>query len=155
MEFSRHPLEWVAMPSSKGSFPPTYWTCVSCITGRFFTVWAAREAWGQNDHWVLFTLQNYPRGQAPCCGMLPEIASLPDLSSAGPASFTPWSVSPRKLPHLLHQQIMNYSPIKIKNQTRAHDSLSPALLLVALICGIVCLSFLAECKDLGDCDEFL
>ena len=33
-------LEWVAMPSSRGSFPPRYQTRVSrgsCIAGRFFT----------------------------------------------------------------------------------------------------------------------
>ena len=36
-------LEWVAMPSSRGSSQPRDWTQVSC-TGRFFTVWATREA---------------------------------------------------------------------------------------------------------------
>ena len=33
-------LEWVAMPSSRRSFQPRDWTCVSCgscISGRFFT----------------------------------------------------------------------------------------------------------------------
>ena len=33
-------LEWVAMPSSRGSFQPRDWTCVTCVsckTGRFFT----------------------------------------------------------------------------------------------------------------------
>ena len=37
-------LEWVAMPSSRGSSQPRDWTCVSCIAGGFFTIWAAREA---------------------------------------------------------------------------------------------------------------
>ena len=37
-------LEWVAMPSSRGSSQPRDWTQVSCIAGRFFTVWAIREA---------------------------------------------------------------------------------------------------------------
>ena len=37
-------LEWVAMPSSRGSYRPRDWTQVSCITGRFFTIWATREA---------------------------------------------------------------------------------------------------------------
>ena len=36
-------LEWVAMPFS-GSSRPRDWTWVSCIAGRFFTVWATREA---------------------------------------------------------------------------------------------------------------
>ena len=31
-------LEWVAMPSSRGSSPPRDHTQVSCIAGRFFTI---------------------------------------------------------------------------------------------------------------------
>ena len=37
-------LEWIAMPSSRGSSPPRNWTQVSCIAGKFFTAWATREA---------------------------------------------------------------------------------------------------------------
>ena len=40
-------LEWTAMPSSRGSSPPsdqTLISSVSCIAGRFFTGWAIREA---------------------------------------------------------------------------------------------------------------
>ena len=37
-------LEWVAMPSSRGSSQPRGWTQVSHIAGRFFTVWISREA---------------------------------------------------------------------------------------------------------------
>ena len=37
-------LEWVAIPFSSGSSLPREWTCVSCLAGRFFTVWATREA---------------------------------------------------------------------------------------------------------------
>ena len=40
-------LEWVAIPFSRGSFRPRDWTQVSCITGRFFTIWATREAPGE------------------------------------------------------------------------------------------------------------
>ena len=29
-------LEWVSIPFSWGSFWPRDWTCISCITGRFF-----------------------------------------------------------------------------------------------------------------------
>ena len=32
-------LEWVAMLSSRGSSQPRDWTQVSCIAGRFFTLW--------------------------------------------------------------------------------------------------------------------
>ena len=35
-------LEWVAYPFSRGSFWPRNQTRVSCIAGRFFTIWAIR-----------------------------------------------------------------------------------------------------------------
>ena len=41
-------LEWVAMPSSRSSSQPRDQTQVSCIAGRFFTVWATREAQESN-----------------------------------------------------------------------------------------------------------
>ena len=37
-------LDWVAMPSSRGSSQPSDRTQVSRIAGRFFTVLATREA---------------------------------------------------------------------------------------------------------------
>ena len=37
-------LEWVAIPFSRGSSQPRDWTEVSCVAGRFFTIWATREA---------------------------------------------------------------------------------------------------------------
>ena len=36
-------LEWVAILFSRGSSWPRDWTQVSCIIGRFFTIWATRE----------------------------------------------------------------------------------------------------------------
>ena len=36
-------LEWVAISFFRESSRPRDWTWVSCITGRFFTVWATRE----------------------------------------------------------------------------------------------------------------
>ena len=37
-------LELAAFPFSRGSSPPRHWTWVSCFAGRFFTIWATREA---------------------------------------------------------------------------------------------------------------
>ena len=37
-------LKWVASPSSKGSCQPRDWTQFSHTAGRFFTIWATREA---------------------------------------------------------------------------------------------------------------
>ena len=36
-------LEWLAIPFSRGSSWPRDWTQVSCIAGRFFTIWTTRE----------------------------------------------------------------------------------------------------------------
>ena len=40
--------EWVAFPFSRGSSEPRDQTQVSHIAGRFFTIWATREA---QEHW--------------------------------------------------------------------------------------------------------
>ena len=37
-------VEWVAIPFSRGSSQPRDQTSVSCIEGRFFTIWDTREA---------------------------------------------------------------------------------------------------------------
>ena len=37
-------LEWVAIPFSKGSSWPRDQIWISCFAGRFFTIWATREA---------------------------------------------------------------------------------------------------------------
>ena len=37
-------VEWVAVSFSRGSSQPRDWTQVSYTTGRFFTIWATREA---------------------------------------------------------------------------------------------------------------
>ena len=37
-------LEWVATPSSRGTFQPRDWTQVFRVAGRFFTIWVTREA---------------------------------------------------------------------------------------------------------------
>ena len=42
--FQARILEWIAISFSRGSSKPRNWTQVSCITGRFFTNWAIREA---------------------------------------------------------------------------------------------------------------
>ena len=42
--FQARILEWVAYPFSRGSSQPRNQIQVSCIAGRFFTVWATRQA---------------------------------------------------------------------------------------------------------------
>ena len=41
-------LEWIAMPSFRGSSWPRDQTQVSCIADGFFTIWATREA---QEYW--------------------------------------------------------------------------------------------------------
>ena len=41
-------LEWVAVPFSRGASVSRDRTQVSHIAGRFFTVWATKEAW---EYW--------------------------------------------------------------------------------------------------------
>ena len=40
--FQARILEWVAMPTSRGSCRPRDQTWVSCTAGRFFTIWATK-----------------------------------------------------------------------------------------------------------------
>ena len=50
-------LEWVAISYSRGSSWPGDQTWLSCITGRFFTIWATREA--NRDYLLLLFSQVY------------------------------------------------------------------------------------------------
>ena len=57
--FQARILEWVAMPSSRGSFWPRDWTQVSCIGRPILYCWAIREAFSlsrNNCFWVLWIL---------------------------------------------------------------------------------------------------
>ena len=42
MEFSRQGYQ-SGLPFSRGCSPPRDWTWISCIAGRFFTIWATKE----------------------------------------------------------------------------------------------------------------
>ena len=58
-------LEWVAIPFSRGSSWPRDWIWVSCIAGRFFTIWAIMEA-PRIQEWVVipfFRGSSQPRDQ--------------------------------------------------------------------------------------------
>ena len=47
-------LEWAAFSFSRGSYWLRDWTQVSCITGRFFTIWATRAGYFLNLLTVFF-----------------------------------------------------------------------------------------------------
>ena len=50
-------LEWVDYPFFRRSSQPRNWNLVSCIAGRFFTVWVTREA--RKKAWYLHNLYTY------------------------------------------------------------------------------------------------
>ena len=56
-------LEWVAISFSRASSQPRVWTQVSCIAGRFFTIWATRQGPCQKTPWSQFTPGFTPRTQ--------------------------------------------------------------------------------------------
>ena len=49
-------LEWVAIPFSRGSCWPRDGTLVSCIAGRFFTIWGTRKAQKYSEGGTKYTL---------------------------------------------------------------------------------------------------
>ena len=61
-------LEWVAMPSSRGSSQPRYWTWVSCIAGRFFTIWPTRKALNIKNTKYHYYKVEFPLGY--CLGLI-------------------------------------------------------------------------------------
>ena len=61
-------LEWVAVPFSRGPSQPRDRTQVSCIAGRFFPIWATREAQGTPEGAASFNLLWFLFQVSPCCG---------------------------------------------------------------------------------------
>ena len=52
-------LEWVAISSSRGSFPPREWSSVSCLAGRFFTTEPPRKPFGWLYHQFISINSSY------------------------------------------------------------------------------------------------
>ena len=75
-------LEWAAIPFSRGSSHPRYWTRVFCTAGRFFTIWARGSPLGdQGSPWK----PGYQGSRAtPGSQGSPFIALLPIYSSRLP-----------------------------------------------------------------------
>ena len=77
-------LEWFPLSYSRGSSWPRDWTWISCIAGRFFTVWATREAYYKAFNSVQFSCSVesdflWPHGlqhaRPPCPSPTPRIYS--------------------------------------------------------------------------------
>ena len=80
-------LEWVAMPSSKGSSQPRDQTQVSlsCITGWFFTNWATREV---QEYWIRYPIPS--PGNLPNPGIKP---GFPALQADSLTTELPWKLT--------------------------------------------------------------
>ena len=52
-------LVWVAVPFSRGSSQHRDQTQVSCIAGRFFTIWATSEVWFWQDLYIFLPFSSY------------------------------------------------------------------------------------------------
>ena len=53
-------LQWVAMSFSRGSSWPRGQTCISCITGGFFTVWATGRLHNGNSAFIIRDIRELP-----------------------------------------------------------------------------------------------
>ena len=82
--------EWVAIPFSRGSSRPRDWTLVSSIAGRFFIIWATREApeWPKSlglsnvSKSVIFELKKV---SWPCCVACGILVPWPGIKPVLPA----------------------------------------------------------------------
>ena len=79
-------LEWVAMPSSRGSSQPRNQTGVSCNAGGFFTTWATMET---QEYWN--GLPCPPPGDLPNPGIKPGSPAMPvdSLQTELPGALNP------------------------------------------------------------------
>ena len=76
-------LEWVAMPSSRGSSSPRYWTSVSCRAGRCFTA---------------ELLSKHPHPVSPCLKKWSENHSVVSDSLIRHGLYSPWDSSSQNTP---------------------------------------------------------
>ena len=49
-------MKWIAIPFSRGSYWPKDQTWVSCTAGRFFTIWAIKEAYAASQCGLLYAI---------------------------------------------------------------------------------------------------
>ena len=101
--------EWAAISFSRGSSWPRSWNQVSCVAGRFFTIWATREGLSflfssvqsLSRVWLLHESQH---ARPPCPSPTPGVDSDPRPLSlwchpAIPSWVVPFSSSPSPYQH--------------------------------------------------------
>ena len=111
MGFSRQEYCWVAIPFSRGSSQPRDRARVSCIAGRFFTVWVTgkschltdsgkghgREQPADHERSGTMVLQG-PRALPPVCQFTSPPTSFQDARTTSIATCAPVYLAPHILP---------------------------------------------------------
>ena len=102
LQARRMSMAWVAMPSCRGSSRPRDQTRVSCIAGRFFTVWTTWEAlcWPWANNAALHILWGWPiipfprlfQGDLPNPGIEPRSLKFPRLAGGFFTTSATWIV---------------------------------------------------------------
>ena len=130
-------LEWVAISFSRGSSWPRDQIQVSCIAGRFFTIWATREAQGSqtkkkkvtsNKRKYMITFSHFDKSMCVCVDMFKDIK---------------WKVALKSDPWLSLHLMANSSP----SLTSLDLSPAPDKMDHSLSCNTV-LTWLALCHAL-------
>ena len=70
--FQARRLQCVAIPFSRGSSRPRDWTWVSCFVDRFFTIWAAREAFLSFPQRTAHEIEELSVGSVACLRLQTE-----------------------------------------------------------------------------------
>ena len=102
-------LAWVAIPFSKGSSWPRDQTQISCIAGRFFTIWATREAYAISlTSFNKWGLPGSSAGKESACnvgdmGLIPGLGRSPGEGNGNTPVFLPGEFHGRR-------SLVSYSP---------------------------------------------
>ena len=120
-------VQWVAIPFSKGSSWPRDQTQVSCIAGRFFTIWTTREASegrASNSPFKIFFRF--------CCNQFSSVAQS-CLTLCDPTDYSmPGFPVHRQLPELAQTHVHRVSDATQTSHPLSFSS-PPALLLLLLL----------------------
>ena len=115
-------LEWVAYPFSSGSSWPRNRTGVSCITGRFFTNWAIREASLvlKEAYYHLVSLSLFPRSASQVLPGSPLVFGVEMRTRKKEKQGTwTWEMVPSRHSTLAWSFQMIFTKIDLLTQTRS------------------------------------
>ena len=107
-------LEWVAMPSSRGSSQPKDQTQIFCIADGFSTIWATREVW---EYWSGKPI--------PSPGELPNLGIELEVTCIAGGFFTSWITREacylRYLAGILNFSSVQFSRSVVSDSLRLHE----------------------------------